>query len=289
MRYLLVVLVMLLGSVTSAMAQISVGIGVSLPGLSIGINLPVYPDLVRVPGYPVYYAPQIDSNYFFYDGMYWVYQSDNWYVSSWYNGPWHLVEPEAVPVFILRIPVRYYRVPPVYFRGWRPDAPPRWGDHWGRDWDHRRRGWDRWDHRSAPAPAPLPIYQRRYSGDRYPHVEQQPSLHGEHYRYRPRDPVVRQHNQEQATPRGPATTPYVQQGDASSPPTPQPRRPAQRDALRAPAPSTHVQQGDASSPPPPSPNTHQASPQGRAKDRDRGDDRGKERGEERGGKDRNRQ
>ena len=261
MRYLLVVLSIVLGSMASALAQVSVGIGISMPGLSIGINLPVYPDLVRVPGYPVYYAPQIDSNYFFHDGMYWVYQHDNWYVSSWYNGPWHLVEPEVVPVFVLRIPVRYYRVPPVYFRGWRPDAPPRWGDHWGRDWDHRRRGWDRWDHRSAPAPAPLPTYQRRYSGDQYPHAEQQPSLQGEHYRYRPRDPVVRQHNREQ-------------------------------DAQRRPEPTPHVQQGDAASPPPPSPDTRQASPQGRAKDRDRGDDRGKdrgqERGDERGGKDRNR-
>ncbi|MDP2368050.1 hypothetical protein [Rhodoferax sp.] len=277
MRYILVVLLMVLGSMTSAVAQVSVGIGISLPGVSIGINLPTYPDLVPVPGYPVYYAPQVDSNYFFYDGMYWVYQNDYWYVSSWYNGPWSLVTPQAVPVFILRIPVRYYRVPPVYFRNWRPDAPPRWGDHWGRDWDHHRRGWDRWDHRSAPPPAPLPIYQRRYFGDQYPHAEQQPSLQGEHYRYKPRDPVVRKHNREQDAQRGPTFVPYVQQGDASSPPTAQPRRPAQRDAQRAPAPSTHVQQGDASSPPPPSPDSRQPAPQGRVKDRDKGDDRGKDR------------
>jgi hypothetical protein len=72
MRYLLIVFLMLLGSMTSAMAQLSIGIG--LPGVSIGINLPVYPELVRVPGYPVYYAPRLNSNFFFYDGMYWVYQ-----------------------------------------------------------------------------------------------------------------------------------------------------------------------------------------------------------------------
>ena len=52
MRYLLIVFLMLLASMTSAMAQLSIGIGV--PGVSIGINLPVYPELVRVPGYPVY-------------------------------------------------------------------------------------------------------------------------------------------------------------------------------------------------------------------------------------------
>ena len=89
----LVAVGLVLGSVTSAPAQVSVGVW--LPGVSIGINLPVYPQLVAVPGYPVYYAPQLNSNYFFYDGMYWIYQSDNWYASSWYNGPWGLIGPRS--------------------------------------------------------------------------------------------------------------------------------------------------------------------------------------------------
>ena len=80
MRYAITVLLMLFGSVTSAIAQVSIGIG--LPNVSIGINLPLYPELVPVPGYPVYYAPRMEANYFFYDGLYWVYQQDNWYASS---------------------------------------------------------------------------------------------------------------------------------------------------------------------------------------------------------------
>jgi len=44
-----------------------------MPEVSIGINLPLFPRLVPVPGYPVYHAPEVDANYFFYDGMYWVY------------------------------------------------------------------------------------------------------------------------------------------------------------------------------------------------------------------------
>ena len=194
-RYPLIALSMLLGSITSVHAQISVGIG--LPGISIGINMPVYPNLVLIPGYPVYYDPRANSNYFFYDGLYWVYQGDNWYASSWYNGPWQLTEPEYVPLFVLRVPVRYYRQPPEYFGGWRADAPPRWGDHWGRDWEQRRSGWDRWDRRSAPSAAPLPVYQRQYSGDRYPRAaEQQHSIRSEQYRYQPRDPVTQQHLQQ---------------------------------------------------------------------------------------------
>ena len=202
-RFGIIVLWMLLCSVTSAPAQVSIGIG--LPNVSIGINLPLFPELVPVPGYPVYYAPRVDANYFFYDGMYWVYQNDYWYASSWYNGPWWIVQPEVVPLFILRIPVRYYRQPPVYFRGWRSNAPPRWGQHWGRQWEQRRSGWDRWNRGSAPAPAPLPVYQRQYSGDRYPRqVEQQQKLRSQHYRYQPRDKAVRQHFQQQGGQRAPA-------------------------------------------------------------------------------------
>jgi hypothetical protein len=190
--YGLIVMWLLLCPVTSAQAQISIGIG--LPNVSIGINLPLFPELVPVPGYPVYYAPRVDGNYFFYDGMYWVYQDDNWYASSWYNGPWGLVEPEVVPLFILRVPVIFYRRPPVYFRGWQSNAPPRWGQHWGHSWEQRRSGWDRWNRGSVPAPAPLPVYQRQYSGDRYPRqVEQQQTLRSRNYRYQPRDTVVRQH------------------------------------------------------------------------------------------------
>ena len=203
LRYVFIVLGLLLYSATSS-AEVSVRIG--LPHVSIGINLPVYPELVPVPGYPVYYAPRLDANYFFYDGFYWVYQNDNWYVSTWYNGPWQLVEPAYVPVFILRIPVRYYRRPPVYFHSWHRDAPPRWGEHWGSSWEQHKRGWDKWDHRRIYKPAPLPTYQRHYSKDKYPRqVEQQRKLQTQHYRYQPRDPAVRQHYQERAvTPRSPS-------------------------------------------------------------------------------------
>jgi len=228
MRYdALLVMLGLLFSASPASAQVSIDIG--LPSVSIGINLPSYPELVVVPDYPVYYAPRGNVNLFFYDGMYWVYARDNWYASTWYNGPWGLVGPEIVPVFVLRIPVRYYRHPPVAWVGWQREAPPRWGERWGHDWEQRRGGWDRWDRRAPRAPAPLPVYQRQYSGNRYPRPEQQPVLERERYRYQAEDPVVRQVQQQRAQP---------QQGDRrqqdnkgkhgnqrSSPP-PQPNTPA---------------------------------------------------------------
>ena len=182
MRFRILVLLLLLGTATAAPAQIN-----------IGINFSLFPELVRVPDYPVYYAPRQNANYFFYDGMYWVYRNDDWYSSDWYNGPWWRTAPEYVPEYVLRVPVRYYRQPPPYFRGWQRNAPPRWGEHWGRDWEQRRGGWDKWDRRAAPRPAPLPTYQRKYSGNRYPHADEQHELHDRNYRYKAKDTLVREH------------------------------------------------------------------------------------------------
>ena len=171
---------------------------IGVPSIDIGIHLPALPALTLVPGSPVYYAPSVDGNFFFYDGMYWVYQNDNWYSSSWYGGPWALVDPEIVPPFILQVPGRYYRRPPAYFHGWAASAPPRWAEHWGPAWAEKHRGWDQGDRAHVPPPAPLPAYQRQYSGKRYPTVQQQPTLHARNYKYQPREPVVRQHYEQHA-------------------------------------------------------------------------------------------
>ena len=194
MRRLLFVLCLMLGAASPAFAQLNIHFG--SPGVRIGVSVPVYPTLQPIPGYPVYYAPNLGANYFFYDGLYWVYEDDEWYASSWYNGPWHVVDRFYVPDYVLRVPVRYYRHAPAYFRSWRADAPPRWHEHWGRDWHERRHDWDRWDRRTAPVRAPLPTYQRQYSGERYPQHVQQASIETRQYRYQPREAVTRQHYEE---------------------------------------------------------------------------------------------
>jgi hypothetical protein len=122
---------MLLVPAISAPAQVSIGIG--LPHMSIGINVPTVPELVPVP----------DS--------------------------------------------------PAYFRGWRSDGPPRWGDHWGSDWTRRRAGWDQWDRHTVPRPAPLPVYQRNFQGRQYPGLDRQHEIHAENYHHQPQEPVVRDH------------------------------------------------------------------------------------------------
>jgi hypothetical protein len=165
MRYAFIAGLALLGAVPTASAQVS-----------LSISIGAYPSMMAIPGYPVYYAPGLDYNFFFYDGLYWIYQDDNWYSSTWYNGPWDSVGAFSVPIFMLQVPVRYYRRPPVFFRGWQGDDAPHWGDHWGRSWSQQRSGWDRRPEGNRPAPAPLPEYQRRYSGGSYPARDQQHML-----------------------------------------------------------------------------------------------------------------
>ncbi len=257
MRSIVVALTLAMLAPSPALAQI--GVGMALPGVRIGINVPVYPALVPISGYPVYYAPALGINFFFYDGLYWVYQGDSWYVSSWYDGPWTLVAPVAVPLFVLRIPLRYYVNPPVYFRGYPLDAPPRWGLHWGPEWERHRRGWDRWDRRDVPPPAPLPLYQQRYYGDRYPGIREQEQIRQRDYRYQPHDAVGREIYRGRATqpaPQAPLRVPNAPQHPApaaaphppvrvappmrppqASPPPVSPRPAEPRAPLRVPAPA----------------------------------------------------
>jgi hypothetical protein len=169
----------------------------------IDVDLPAYPELQPVPESPVYYAPAVDSNYFFYDGLYWDFYNDGWYSSTWYNGPWQAVDPVYIPTYVLWVPVRYYRRPPVFFRGWQPDRPPHWGVRWGREWQDRHNAV--FGGRSGPMPAraPLPHYQGQYTRDNYPRGPQQSAIHGQQYMYQPREGVVRgQYHERGLAPRG---------------------------------------------------------------------------------------
>jgi hypothetical protein len=151
-----------------------------------------------------------------------------------------------VPAYVLRVPVRYYRHAPAYFHGWRADAAPRWGDHWGHSWEQSRSGWDQWSRSSAPAPAPLPTYQQQYSGNRYPQASQQAVIQTQSYRYQPKDPVAQQHFEQQRTQVRSAPQQQVQQPQqaprqqAAPQQQPQQQQPQQRQAQQHPPPQAQV-------------------------------------------------
>ncbi len=250
-----------LGLLLSPLSEADIQVGLGFPGVNIGINLPSYPYLVPIPGYPVYYAPQVQANFFFYDGLYWVYQYDTWYAANWYNGPWWPVNPDQVPLYILRVPVQYYLQPPSYFLGWQPYAAPHWGERFGRDWEMQRRGWDRWDRHTTPAPAPLPAYQQQYSRDRYPQQWQQQQLQQQHYRYQPHDPEVQQ-----------AIQPPERHGDRQPGPQGQP----QQNVMPQQGPQGYRQPGMRAMPVPPEGKGPRDGAPGREQQRDREQPRGHE-------------
>ena len=143
MKRLTLATILFVALATPAWAQVSVNIGINLPGP---------PPLAVVPGSVVYYAPTAPANVFFYGHQYWVYQPTGWYMGPSWNGPWAVVQPAYVPAPLLKVPVRYYHAPPPAWRGWAREAPPRWEPHYGREWHEAsvERNWrereEHWDH-----------------------------------------------------------------------------------------------------------------------------------------------
>ena len=135
---------LVLAAALPAQAQIRIDVGIHLPGP---------PPLVVVPGAPVYYAPSAQANVFFYGDQYWIFHSGGWHVGPTWSGPWVVIAPVHVPAPILRVPVRYYKVPPGHWKAWRHDAPPRWEAHYGREWreEAHDRQWREREERWEPA------------------------------------------------------------------------------------------------------------------------------------------
>ena len=121
----LLAVIALVCSASVAHAQVSVDIGVNLPGP---------PSLVIIPHSPVAYAPAVPANLFFYGGDYYAFKGGHWYVSPVYAGPWAIVAPPHIPAPLLAVPVRYYRAPPGHWKHWARAERPHWDDSWGHEW-----------------------------------------------------------------------------------------------------------------------------------------------------------
>lgn len=92
-------------------ADVRVGVNIGVPAPPV-IVLPAPPQLVVVPGTPVYYAPSLSVNFFAYGGRYYTLHDGAWFVATKHGGPWTLVPVERVPRPVLGVPVAYYKVPP---------------------------------------------------------------------------------------------------------------------------------------------------------------------------------
>jgi hypothetical protein len=136
-----VVLLVLLGAVSLAQAQVRLGIGIGGPPAYV---VPAPPRVVVIPGTYVYYSPGLDVDILFYQGYWYRPYGGRWYRARSYNGPWGFIEPRWVPRPLIGLPHDYRYIHPG-----RPYIPyDQLRRHWGR-WE-RDRYWDRhdrWDDR----------------------------------------------------------------------------------------------------------------------------------------------
>jgi len=106
-------------SPVTAMAEVNVGIGISLPPIVIGGP----PEVVVLPDTNgVYVVPYVEVDLFFWNGWWWRPYGGGWYRSRYYDRGWG---------YYSRVPSFYYDVDP-HWRGYYSNR------HWsGRPWNYR--------------------------------------------------------------------------------------------------------------------------------------------------------
>jgi hypothetical protein len=110
------------------------------PVVSIDFTIGSRPQFVAVSGTPVYYAPSVSYNYFFYGKNYYLFHGELWFSAASYNGPWTAIAFERVPRPILTVPVEYYRRPPAH---WKKHGPPPWAEAKGHEKkEHGKKKWE---------------------------------------------------------------------------------------------------------------------------------------------------
>lgn len=123
--------------------------------VDINIVLPVVhfdrdPQLVVIPETYVYFIPDRDDDFFFYQGRWWRPYRDAWFRAAAYNGPWVRVVVADVPPVIVKLPPGWRQLPPGHVRVRWVDVNRYW-KQWEREkyW-HSKAYW----HRAAPPPPP---------------------------------------------------------------------------------------------------------------------------------------
>jgi hypothetical protein len=110
----------MLVTTTLATAQdVKIDIGIGVPP----IVLTAPTQLVVVPGTPVYYAPDVSANLFFYKGRYYTVANGVWSMAPAYGGPWAVIQIGQVPAPVVAVPVEYYKIPPGQLK---KHGPPPW-------------------------------------------------------------------------------------------------------------------------------------------------------------------
>jgi hypothetical protein len=110
---------MLFSGAAATASDVKIDIGLGVPPLV----LTAPPQLVVVPGTPVYYAPDVAANLFFYKGRYYTVANGVWSMAPAYGGPWAVIQVGQVPAPVVAVPVAYYKIPPGQLK---KHGPPPW-------------------------------------------------------------------------------------------------------------------------------------------------------------------
>src|SRR5256885_5816989 len=88
-------------------ADVHIGINIGVPPPPPPVVVEAPPPLVVVPQTPVYYAPALPYNYFYYGGLYYTPHDDRWVYAASFNRPWAFVTLERLPRPVLALPGRF--------------------------------------------------------------------------------------------------------------------------------------------------------------------------------------
>jgi hypothetical protein len=110
---------LLVSGVPATASDVKINIGLGVPP----IVLTAPPQLVVVPGTPVFYAPDVSANLFLYKGRYYTVANGVWSRAPAYNGPWAVIQIGQVPAPVVAVPVEYYKIPPGQLK---KKGPPPW-------------------------------------------------------------------------------------------------------------------------------------------------------------------
>jgi len=125
-------------------AEVDVSVNIGLPLPAVVISAP--PAVVMIPGTPVYFAPDVEVDIFFYRGYWYRPYRERWYRATHYNGPWRYIAPRAVPSVIVNVPPDYRHIPPSHERIPYGQLKKHWkereraGKKAHRSYNHRRHG-----------------------------------------------------------------------------------------------------------------------------------------------------
>jgi hypothetical protein len=99
--------------------------------------IPAPPPVYVIPDTYAYFAPDVETDLFFYGGFWYRPHGGHWYRASHYGGPWGFIVLKNVPGVLIKLPPGYRHVPPGHQRIPHSHLKKNW-----KKWKQTRH-WDR--------------------------------------------------------------------------------------------------------------------------------------------------